>query len=133
MRALAHLLQKAKLVDRAHAARHIAVLRQRVFQRVADHEVLAALGPQRPQVLIRQLERARAVVIVRVDDEERRIEEFAAAQHRVPRAPRLHAPFRDGKALRQLIQLLESVVCFHPRRHARTDHRLEGIFNLVLN
>ena len=133
VRALAHLLQEAELVDRAHAARHIAVLRQRVFQRVADHEVLAALAPQRPQVLIRQLERARAVVIVRVDDEKRRIEEFAAAQHRVPRAPRLHAPFRDGKALRQLIQLLEGVVCFHPRRHARTDHRLEGIFNLVLN
>jgi len=59
--------------------------------------------------------------IVRVDDEKRRIEEFAAAQHRVPRAPRLHAPFRDGKALRQLIQLLEGVVCFHPSRHARTD------------
>ena len=133
VRALAHLLQEAKLVDRAHAARHIAVLCQRVFQRVADHEVLAALAPQRPQVLIRQFERARAVVIVRVDDEERRIEEFAAAQHRVPRAPRLHAPFRDGKALRQLLQLLEGVVCFHSCRHARTDHRLEGIFNLVLN
>ena len=58
------------------------------------------------QVIVDQLKAGAAVIIISIDDSERRINRIGSRQNGMGGAPRLDAALRHGKTFRQNIQLL---------------------------
>ena len=85
------------------------------------------------EVIVDDLERLRAVVVVGIDDGEGAVDVGLCGQHRVAGTPGLHAALGDGVALGQLIQLLEGVLHVHHPGHAVADGSFESLFDLVLD
>ena len=86
------------------------------------------------QVVVDQPEAGRAVVVVGVDDSERRVERFGRCKHRVGRAPGLDAAFGNREPGRQLVQRLVGVAhgepglfgaCADALTESRVDLRLD--------
>ena len=112
-----HDRPQAAVLHLAHAARDRAVLGNGVAQMVAHERVLVRVGILLEE-LIDEREGFRAVVVVGIDDRERHVDHIAAARHGVRRAPRLSAPLRHGKALRQDVQRLVHILHEKIRRDA---------------
>ena len=132
--ALGHGGQESLLVHAAYAAGDGAVLRQRVGELVADHEITGdSVVLQAGKGLVGGLVGLGAVVVVGVDDQEGRVDVLGAAQQRVAGAPGLHAALGDGKAVRQHVQLLVGVGHVHVLLDPLAYQALEVLLNLVLD
>ena len=132
--ALGDAVQGAVRVRDADAAGNAAVLGDGVLQQVADHAVVVDRAVRvGGQVIVDDLERLRAVVVICIDDRERAVDEVFCRQDRVAGAPGLDAALRDGEACGQLIQLLECVFHVHHFGHAVADGLFEGLLDLMLD
>ncbi len=117
-----------------HAARNVPVLCDGIFQQISHHRVAVnGIILMRGEIAVNFRERLGAVVVVGVDDGERRINDMARRQHRVGGSPRLCAALRDGIALRQIVQLLEYVTHLHHLGDTVPDRLPERLLNLVLD
>ena len=132
--ALGDAVEGAVLVEGADAAGDAAVLGDGVPEQVAHHAVVVDLAVGvGGEVIVDDLERLRAVVVIGIDDGEGAVDEGLCGQHRVAGTPGLHAALGDGVALGQLIQLLEGVLHVHHPGHAVANGSFESRFDLVLD
>ena len=127
-----HHVGEAAVHHLANAAGDVAVFRHGVAQEVGDHGVLIR-GPVGGEKVIQRPVGARAVKVVGIDDGEGPVHDAAAAEHRVPRAPGLDAPLRQGIALRQpvraLVDVLHVKVFLRAATHGSLEIRLDLLFN----
>ena len=134
--ALGHADQIVIGIGHADAAADAAVGADRVAQQKAHHGpgVAVAVGVG-AQVVVDELKALRAVVVVGVDDRERRVADgFLGHQDGVGRAPGLDAAFRHGEAGGQFVQLLVGIADLEPgAQGAGTDGLLEGLLDLMLD
>ena len=132
--ALGDAVEGAVLVEGADAAGDAAIFGNGVLEQVAHHAVVVdlAVGVS-GEVIVDDLERLRAVVVVGIDDGEGAVDVGLCGQHRVAGTPGLHAALGDGVALGQLIQLLEGVLHVHHPGHAVADGSFESLLDLVLD
>ena len=100
-------------IDRvADAAGNRSVLGNRVLQLIAHHGRFAFLR-QGLQFVVNRAKRRYAVIVIRIDDGERLIDVVARNQHRVYRAERLGAFFRNVIERRNAGEILECVIDLH--------------------
>ena len=130
--ALCHGFQKAVVVHFANAARHRAVLAQRVAQRETHQRIGGGIGFDAAQKIRQHLIGLPAIEIIRIDHAERLPDGVFAHQHRVRRAPRFLALRRDLEARRQLRRhVLEDVVNRHPTLDVRFDLGAERLLDVA--
>jgi len=134
--ALGHADEVVLRIGHTDAAADAAVGADRVAQQEAHHRpgVAVAIGVG-AQVVVDKAEALRAVVVIRVDDRERRIADgLLCHKDGVGRAPWLDAPLRHGEPLRQLVELLVGIADLKPgAQGAGTDSLLERLLNLMLD
>ena len=84
---------------------HAAVVRERVFKDEACHVdlFLPGIGFFRDQSVMEQLKALLAVVVVRIHDRERLLDDVPRGEQRLAGAPGLRAAFRESKAFRQVV------------------------------
>ena len=133
MRALDDGVQNAVLFH-ADAARNMTVFGQRVLEMVADHRPVRLFSVCRLLQKCTDLrKRFGTVEIVRIDHHKRCVDMPARREHRVSRAPRLYAPFRNRKACRKILKPLKRVFNRHVLRNAVAHDRAEIRVQLFLD
>ena len=83
------------------------------------------------EVVIDDLECVGAVVVIGVDHGKRPVDHVSCGEHRVACAPRLGPPLRDGKALRDVVDILENICCLQLRGGTRLDVLFESLLEVL--
>ena len=134
--ALGHADKVVLRIGHTDTAADAAVGTDRVAQQEAHHRpgVAVAIGVG-AEVVVDKAEALRAVVVICVDDRERRIADgLLCHKDGVGRAPGLDAPLRHGEPLRQLVELLVGIADLKPgAQGAGADSLLEGLLDLMLD
>ena len=129
--ALGHGFQKAVL-HRAHAAGNVAVFRDRIAHQVAHHGVLVG-----PALLLEEvvdgLDGGGAVIVVRVQNSKGTVDGILRASDGMGGAPGLCPALRHGKALGELVYLLEHIPHIEEFLHAAAHGLFEIRFNFMLD